>query len=220
MRSGGSLAPTEHGNRRKKVTAGRDRHPHSLQDREPSMPLPIPLPSQEMLCRLLRYEPETGLVFWRHRSDDLFAAPWHASRWNNRHAGQRAFPCKQSAGYYQGGIFGKDYLLHRVIWKMVTGDEPDLIDHDDRDRANNQWVNLKSTTHQGNSKNRGMSSANTSGYVGVTFIHQRQKWRSNITLGGRNVHLGYFDRIEHAVAARRAANLEHNFHPNHGKSPA
>ena len=35
---------------------------------------------------------------------------------------------------------------------------------------------------------------------------------------GRLYHLGYFDTLEAAVAARKAAEPAFEFHPNHGRS--
>src|SRR3546814_14238648 len=53
----------------------------------------------QMARRLLRYEPDTGKLFWRSRSHELFRATKartseHACRnWNAHYAGQEAFPC-------------------------------------------------------------------------------------------------------------------------------
>jgi hypothetical protein len=33
----------------------------------------------------------------------------------------------------------------------------------------------------------------------------------------RDIHLGYFDTMEEAAAARSAALVTHGFHPNHGR---
>lgn len=37
------------------------------------------------------------------------------------------------------------------------------------------------------------------------------------TSNAKKVHLGYFNAFDDAVAARKAAEVEHNFHPNHGE---
>lgn len=38
-----------------------------------------------------------------------------------------------SAGHMQSRIDGVLYLAHRIIWKMMTGKDPDrLVDHRDR----------------------------------------------------------------------------------------
>lgn len=46
---------------------------------------------------------------------------------------------------------------------------------------------------------------NKSGYKGVSWIKREQKWRASIRLGGVYYHLGFFDNIGDAVAARTCA---------------
>ena len=62
-----------------------------------------PLPSQEVLRQLLRYEPETGKLFWRERTPDMFSADgrdpeWKARNWNSKLAGREAFNPPVTAG--------------------------------------------------------------------------------------------------------------------------
>lgn len=40
---------------------------------------------------------------------------------------------------------------------------------------------------------------------GVDYVPKRQKWTARLRVGGRTVHLGYYDTKEQAVAARLAA---------------
>ncbi|WBK39691.1 hypothetical protein [Xanthomonas phage L522] len=37
------------------------------------------------------------------------------------------------------------------------------------------------------------------------FYPQDHKWRARIKLGGKEIHLGYFDTFDEALAARAAA---------------
>jgi hypothetical protein len=185
--------------------------------------MPKPLPSPEMLRKLLRYEPETGKLFWRERSADLFAdgissAESRRSRWNTRYAGEEAFTAVNNHGYYQGTIFSAGYLSHRVIWAMANGEWPkDQIDHINGDRADNRLVNLRAVTHQENSMNQKMSCENTSGHTGVRWYKPLRKWNARIRVSGKYTHLGYFTSKDDAIAARKAAEIEHGYHPNHGR---
>jgi len=47
---------------------------------------------------------------------------------------------------------------------------------------------------------------------------ERNKYGAELLINGVKKWLGFFDLIEEAVAARAVANINYNFHPNHGKS--
>ena len=51
----------------------------------------------------------------------------------------------------------------------------------------------------------------------IAYVILLQKWRAQIRVDGKRKHLGYFDTFDDAVAARKAAEIEHNYHPNHGR---
>src|SRR3546814_3868702 len=75
----------------------------------------------QMARRLLRYEPDTGKLFWRSRSPEFFRATKartseHACRnWNAHYAGKEAFTCLSPSGYRQGAILNNSLQAHRVI---------------------------------------------------------------------------------------------------------
>jgi len=47
-------------------------------------------------------------------------------------------------GYIRVKVDGVQYGVHRVIWKLQTGDDPvATMDHKDGDRSNNRWDNLR-----------------------------------------------------------------------------
>jgi len=107
-----------------------------------------------------------------------------------------------SGDYLRISLKGKLYLMHRVIWKLVTGEEPEgYIDHIDGNRFNNAWSNLRDVTHDKNMWNAKLFHNNRSGYRGVSFIQQHQKWRAAISVDGRKHHLGYFSTAEDAHIA-------------------
>ena len=87
-------------------------------------------PSPDLLRELLRYEPDTGKLFWRERPIEMFTADRHMNAWNARYKNHEAFTADDGKGYRQGKIFNKATKAHRVIWTIHYGAWPDdQIDH-------------------------------------------------------------------------------------------
>lgn len=168
-----------------------------------------PLPDQPLLLRLLDYNSETGELTWRTRSPEMFKdnARWTAeencARWNTRYAGRPAFTAL-NGGYPYGAISGQCYMAHRVIWKMVHGQDPEELDHRDGQRQNNRLANLREVTAQQNATNRRLSPRNTSGFSGVSRT-RAGKWRAYIHKDGRQTQLGEFASVAQAALARKEA---------------
>lgn len=97
-------------------------------------------------------------------------------------------------GYVGIFIKGTYYFAHRIIWEMFNGEIPVglVIDHIDGNRSNNMVENLRICTFQQNHFNRGKQSNNKSGFKGVSWHKQKQKWVAQIKLDGRNKFLGFF----------------------------
>jgi hypothetical protein len=91
------------------------------------------------------------------------------------------------------------------------------VDHIDHDKSNNRISNLRVTTRTGNGRNASLFRTNTSGASGVEWYKMRQRWRAYISVNNRRVHLGYFDAFDEAVAARKTAEINLGYHPNHGR---
>lgn len=179
-------------------------------------------PSIGTLRKILRYEPDTGRLFWRERplgmfTDGRYPASRDCAVWNTKYSGKEAFTCID-AGYKCGGIFDKKYRAHRVVWAMHYGEWPNgQIDHENHDRADNRILNLRDVGHQGNQQNCNMAKNNTSGVTGVVWCKRRELWRAQIMVSRKSLHIGYFEDIEEAAGARLDAEIEHGFHTNHGQ---
>jgi hypothetical protein len=166
------------------------------------------LPSPEELRQLLRYEPETGKLFWLPRPADMFATRRAFGLWNTRFAGVEAFTAVNNNGYRHGKIFGIGVLASRVIWAMQAGAWPtEHVDHRDLDRSNNRWLNLRRATHSQNMHNQGPRKS-TSGLKGVHWDKRDRNWRAQITASGRKRMLGSYETAEEAHAAYQAAACE------------
>jgi len=181
------------------------------------------LPTPEELRQLLRYEPETGKLYWLERPPEMFEgerrdSTWACNSWNARYAGKEAFTCPDTCGYLRGRINRIAYSAHRVIWAITYGEwPPEQIDHINGQRRDNRTENLRSVTHAENMRNLPRMSGNTSGRTGVYWSKAGSKWYALIGVGGRMIYLGTFDCFEDAVAAREKAEIEHGFHPNHDR---
>jgi hypothetical protein len=160
------------------------------------------LPSLKYLNECLICDAEAGTLTWRERPRRHFKnnAGWVNF---NRNAGQLATHI-QSSGYVTLKIYGVNYLAHRVIWKMVTGKEPPkLVDHIDRDKTNNRWVNLREASAAENKRNQHLYASNSSGYSGIYPV--RSSWLVRISVNKRRHNLGTYPTLAEAIAVRLAA---------------
>lgn len=169
------------------------------------------------LNELLEYDPETGGLTWLPRPKSLFLKDADCLSFKINHEGKPAFT-SFCFGYKTGGIFQRQYRAHRVIWAMVHGDWPDgVIDHINGNRADNRIANLRAVSGPENHKNQMRPSNNTSGRIGVNWNNHARKWAARVAHEGRRIHLGYFNTVEEAGAARKAAEAQYGFHINHGR---
>lgn len=173
--------------------------------------------TQQGLQALLDYDPLTGVLTWKTRTEITMPNASRRKAFNATHAGNVAFTADDGSGYKIGGINGTVIRAHRVIFLMVHGYEPDFIDHDDHDRSNNRLNNLKDVTFGQNRRNQSKLSHNTSGVTGVCWDNARQKWMATISVGNKNKFLGRFDSKEKAIQARTNAEILYDYHPSHGK---
>lgn len=180
------------------------------------------LPCPTVLRQFLRYEPETGHLFWRHVPHALFPSAAHSSErrskaWNGKYAGKRALTYSEpSRPYPYGDILGSKCYAHRAIWALVHGYWPLMVDHINGDKADNRLKNLREVNRSGNMMNRKIGSHNSCGVMGVYFDKNRGLWAAEIMKDGRKVHLGRFISLEKAAAARREAQETLGFGPRHG----
>lgn len=117
--------------------------------------------------------------------------------------------CLTDRGYIGIKIDGRRYKAHRLAWFFMTGSWPeDQVDHKDRDRANNRWLNLREANRHQNSRNAKLRVDNSSGVKGVYWIEKTKRWRAVIN-GPKNKHLGYFSSLVDATMARQEAERAH-----------
>lgn len=158
------------------------------------------LPSPENLRKMLRYEADTGNLYWLPREEHLFASVRSFKTWNSRFSGKLAIHCINRRGYRSGDLCAVPVYAHRVIWAMQFGKWPEMfIDHINGVRADNRIENLRQTDRDGNAKNARIRSDNTSGHKGVSWNKWHKKWTAQIFVHGQNKHLGHYTEKEDAV---------------------
>lgn len=100
--------------------------------------------------------------------------------------------------YYATRKERKDILLrmHRVLLNMPQAMQ---IDHIDGDSLNNQKLNLRVCTQAENLRNKENTRGGTSIFKGVSMAGRHKKWRSQIKLNSKTLHLGYFNSESEAA---------------------
>lgn len=160
--------------------------------------------TQDELFEKLIYNKNTGNFIWAYSSGTSKAGTVAGSTGED--------------GYIRISINSKKYMAHRLAWLYMYGVNTILtIDHINHIRDDNRIENLREVSQQDNCKNQSIPKSNTSGVVGVFWNNQRNKWTSQMKLHGKSIHFGYFDNFDDAVSARKAGELQHEFHDNHGK---
>lgn len=161
------------------------------------MAKPIKLPTKEFLDECFLYDQDTGVIVWRARPLHHFKNDRYMRAVNNRMAGSIA-TCVTN-NYRIVSLGGHHYRINRIIWKIMTGNDPvNLIDHRDNDSLNDRWLNLREATDAQNRRNSKLNRVNKLGIKGVSFRRNKSKYRASISLNGNHIHLGYFDTSEDA----------------------
>lgn len=152
--------------------------------------------SIDELRRILDYNEETGELIWK------------VFRGGKAVVGAVAGAINYY-GYISINLLGVHTLAHRIAWAIYYGDWPDSpLDHINCIKTDNRIKNLRITDHKGNSKNRGKSKSNTTGYKGVFLYKGYNKFVAIITSDRKRFYLGYFDTAEEAYEAYKTAAIK------------
>jgi hypothetical protein len=156
----------------------------------------IALPKAERVRQVLDYQPDTGVFTWKVRLTNVSRVGSIAG-------------CTNPKGYVNISLDGKTISAARLAWLYVTGEDPGSmeIDHINRVRSDNRFINLRLATRKQNNENIGVPRNNTTGTRGVHFASGRNRWEAYIYHNRRRRHIGYFKSKDEAIAARRASEL-------------
>ena len=155
------------------------------------MAKPKPLPPVETLREYFSYDPETGIVTRLKKTN------------YNQCVGE-VVGSQDPRGYIYAAYRGQRILLHRLAWKLMTGQDPvEDIDHKNQAKNDNRWCNLREADKSQNHANITRSSRYLPGVQ-----RNGQKWIAKG--GGHNTrHLGTFDTEQEAHDAYVKWHREH-----------
>lgn len=113
-------------------------------------------------------------------------------------------------GYHHNGKLHIEKMHHRILGHAPPGF---IVDHINGNRFDNRRVNLRFITQQQNTFNSArkipkLIGAHNSGYKGVTWRNDRNKWRATITKDGKRTYIGLFDTKFEAACAYNERALE------------
>ena len=149
--------------------------------------------TQELVRELFDYVPETGELIRK-----VSTAP-------NAQKGD-IVGCLNGNGYLITTIRKRRIFNHQLVFIGHYGHLPKFIDHIDQNPLNNRIENLREATNIENSRNKTKYKSNTSGYKGVSWSKNRERWCSQIKINTTAINLGrYTDPIEAAQAYNLAA---------------
>ena len=179
------------------------------------------LPAIDDIRKVLSYDAGTGKFKWLVMPIEFSKSHVHNRSWNARRSGKEAFTSTNTNGYKKGSVLGVFVSAHRVAWALHYGKWPDgHIDHINGDRADNRIENLRDVFHNQNCQNRAATCLNKSGQVGVRYHSGQGLWHARIGGGGGKSfkHIGVYKTFDEAVSARKKAEIEMGYHPNHGRT--
>lgn len=180
----------------------------------------------ELLREVVTYDAQTGKFIWNARAPDRFSSTSKLSSAHRAKIFNVTFAGKEAGSLTQGGyitltIWGVPLLAHRAAFAFMTGEWPEHeIDHENGDKADNRWINIRHVTRVENALNLARRRDNLTGVVGVGWYPRTKKWRARITVGKITRTLGSFGSFEDARAARMEAERKLGFHLNHGRPAA
>lgn len=135
-------------------------------------------PSQQLVRSMFHYDPIAGKLYYTADFPPR-GKTGQEPGWIN------------SRGYRRMSIGGKELAYHKVIWLWMTGIWPVTdIDHEDNNRSNNIWANLRLASRSQNLMNQGKKLNNTSGFKGVTTRGNSHSVR--FRFGGMVIHAGSY----------------------------
>lgn len=136
---------------------------------------------------------------------------------HNRNSGRARKGCiartLRPDGYIKIFLNGKSHLAHRLAWFYVYGTWPSELDHKNGVRSDNRIENLREATRgQNNGNSLGWAQERRRHKLPRGVYHYAQcpgRYRAQIVVNRKQIHLGCFSSIEAAEKAYKKAAHQH-----------
>ena len=113
-------------------------------------------------------------------------------------------------GYTQICVNRKLHNAHRLVFMIYHGWLPEVIDHIDGNRANNNIDNLRPASWSQNLQNMKLRPTNKSGCKNVSWCKRKRKWAVQLSIHGKQTNLGRYDDLEFAELVATEARAKYH----------
>lgn len=152
--------------------------------------------TREFLLTLFSYDPKTGIVTRRIARAQMKAGT--------------SVGTIDGKGYLHVNVLGKYIRVHRLVFFLMKGWIPEIVDHVNRDKRDNRWANLRAChCWKDSAGNSSLAKNNTSKLKGVSLNRRSQMWHAQIKIWGKQTCIGRFDTAIEAARAYDKAAAEH-----------
>ena len=134
----------------------------------------------------LQYDKNTGLFVWAYKN-----------KMHPRLHGKKAGTIRE--GYLVIKINGSAFRGHRIAWFIMTGEQPEMIDHINGNKSDNRFSNLRACSYLQNTQNHSRKYNGSGLPVGVRKM--KGIYVARITANKVVHYLGTFRSINEASKA-------------------